>query len=260
MIGKKVAGIPGCIRLIESKESAAFIDRCNCYLLDDRVMIDAGSSICLTESDEVVVLLTHSHGDHSGASHHYKQVRVHASELENVQQGHDPDKIVESFTMHGYTIIPCPNATAIEEGETFLDGSLCWIHTPGHSVGSVCYIWKEFVLFSGDTLYDATFPTVIRERSNTDKWVESLSKLKKILERSTTIKFVLGSHDRSMTPMTRKYAIDKIQRWSEFLMTRTVNSCCVCREEQGQLYVCSECNVSVYCGEECQRINKCCTI
>ncbi len=252
---KKVAGILGCFRLLESKESAVFIDRCNCYLLEDRIIIDCGSSVRLTESNEVVVLLTHSHGDHSGAAHQYQQVRVHVNELENVQQGLDPDNVVESFTRDGveYVVAPCPYATALEEGETFLDGSLRWMHTPGHSIGSVCYVWKELVLFTGDTLYDATFPTIIKGRSHASNWVKSLSKLKKLLESSTTIKYILGSHDRSTTPMTKKYAIDKIQRWSEFITVRSEQNtiaCVVCNRTNVE-FVCGKCEMVPYCGEIC---------
>ncbi len=61
---------------------------------------------------------------------------------------------------------------------------------------------------------------------------------------------------------TFMYSLSNILYYSfmRSLNNELVSSCIVCNETKGQLFTCSECEESVYCGEECQRINKCCTI
>lgn len=89
------------------------------------------------------ILNTHGHGDHIGANRYYADrfgVRIVAHEADRVLYGGDREK-------------NRPDEFVSRE-PTLEAGALAFstLHTPGHSVGSVCFLIDDH-LFSGDTLF-----------------------------------------------------------------------------------------------------------
>lgn len=136
----------------------------NCYLVWDEncnaVMIDPGD-----EADRLLrivnkrglslsaVLLTHAHFDHMMAVNAVKAetgapVMVHAAE--------EPALTDERINLS--SMVGTPYRTTadrlLQDGETIKVGNLTFtvVHTPGHTVGSCCYLMGN-LLFSGDTLF-----------------------------------------------------------------------------------------------------------
>lgn len=104
------------------------------------------------------ILLTHGHFDHFGGAQVIKdntdaKVVIHKNDVEML---HAPDKNV--FNLY-YAGEKCPAVDAdiiAEDGTEIMLGNtkITVLHTPGHSSGSVCYLFKkDLVMFSGDTLF-----------------------------------------------------------------------------------------------------------
>lgn len=112
------------------------------------------------------ILLTHGHFDHIGAAmklhaHYNIPIYAHAAEKEILENA---DKNLSLMTGLGFT---AEADHYLADGQKFsLAGfEIRVIHTPGHTIGGVCYYFEtEGVLFAGDTLFRCSvgrtdFPT-----------------------------------------------------------------------------------------------------
>ena len=150
------------------------------------------------EVDEIKsVFLTHAHPDHIGALKTIKettgcQVFIHSTEkywVEDIQKQ--------------YSERPVPGFFDLVEGSVKIDHqlengdflypedsiSLKVIHTPGHSDGSVCFLYLEKnALFSGDSIITVKELPVY---NNAKQCIDSLIKIQSILP----IGFILSSWD-----------------------------------------------------------------
>ncbi|BCJ93486.1 MBL fold metallo-hydrolase [Anaerocolumna cellulosilytica] len=140
--------------------------RTNCYLITNEetretIIIDPGAQAELVKakiqelgSVPMAVLLTHGHFDHIMAAKELAEeyaieIYVHETEKE----------LVSNSSLNGgylintsYGLVP---DTLIKEEVLKMAGfELQVLHTPGHTVGSVCFYLKDQkVLISGDTLF-----------------------------------------------------------------------------------------------------------
>lgn len=102
------------------------------------------------------ILLTHGHYDHMGAAQELKEktgceVYIHALDREKLTDEEESRAIFHSLEIN---FVKCPNSIAVNDGDIIEQDELRFkvMHTPGHTVGSVCYIIGD-VIFSGDTLF-----------------------------------------------------------------------------------------------------------
>ena len=102
------------------------------------------------------ILLTHGHFDHilavAALQREYgTNVCIHEAEAEALSS----DKInLAAFV--GTSVEKCTADSVLHDGDmlNLADVEVRVMHTPGHSLGSVCYILEsEKVIFSGDTLF-----------------------------------------------------------------------------------------------------------
>ena len=117
-----------------------------------------------------IVLHSHAHFDHIGASARFERVYVHASEAGDLRQGYpsikfrpwfEPehlvgDRLPKEFDAGDASIAGCEPTGVIEHGQTFDLGGrvLEAFHTPGHSPGGITLLDREArVLFPGDAVY-----------------------------------------------------------------------------------------------------------
>ncbi len=136
------------------------------------LLIDTGTGIksirhILEEIDNkpIDVILTHGHWDHLGNIHEFEDVYVHKNDLKWVKDGLPipeahilkmmlkdvPEAYLEGFNFQGLTH---DNPKDISEFEF---KGLTFIHTPGHSPGSISiYDKQRKILFSGDVIYKGT--------------------------------------------------------------------------------------------------------
>jgi len=117
-----------------------------------------------------IVLHSHAHFDHIGASADFERVYVHASEADDLREGYsnelfkpwfEPDRLVgdrlpEEFDSATASIQPVERSGTIEHGQQFDLGGrvLEAFHTPGHSPGGITLLDRaNRLLFPGDAVY-----------------------------------------------------------------------------------------------------------
>ena len=128
------------------------------------------------------VLLTHGHFDHTCGAKMVKEntgakVVIHREDEEML---HDVEKNEFEMNCCGYPF-PEVDADILLEDETELmlgNTKITVMHTPGHSKGGVCYLFKEdAVMFSGDTLFRLTAGRTDLYGGNGRQELRSLAKI-----------------------------------------------------------------------------------
>lgn len=178
--------ITDIVYLVASGRNGAWITSaydCHVYLLncgDELVLIDAGSGLAVDETLENirregfdprrlrVILLTHGHADHCGAAAELKQrtrsqVAIGKPEAQFLRTANEDALGLtiarrEGFYPSDYRLKPCTVDNELFDGEMLSIGHLNIqaIHTPGHSLGSICYLVRggdRKYLFTGDAVF-----------------------------------------------------------------------------------------------------------
>ncbi len=128
----------------------------NCYLVDGRLLIDAGMDsgevLSRLEGGLETVVLTHGHYDHlAGVPSILRETGARlAVHREDAARLSDPHATVAD--LFGEELPGIRPDIILRGGETV--GGLEVIHTPGHTPGSIClYHPGSRSLFSGDTVF-----------------------------------------------------------------------------------------------------------
>jgi glyoxylase-like metal-dependent hydrolase (beta-lactamase superfamily II) len=116
-----------------------------------------------------LVLQTHAHWDHIGASHRFDRVLIHPAEADALRHGWPAERYQQAFTAEAVDArylppgfdpaagIPgCEPTGVLKHGDRvdLGDRVLEVIHTPGHSPGGLTFLDRQArVLFPGDLLY-----------------------------------------------------------------------------------------------------------
>ncbi|MDU5806252.1 MAG: MBL fold metallo-hydrolase [Peptoniphilus harei] len=164
----------------------------NCFILFDEnkdafVVDPGGSSENIIEAIDKnslnikYILLTHGHFDHVGAVatlvKKYK-APVYLSKEDRAFLESPKEVRASSF---GMQIEAADVDVFVKEGYEipFSEGTIKVIETPGHTLGSVCYLFENY-LFAGDTLFNGSIGRTDFPESDHSLMVESLKKLKKL--------------------------------------------------------------------------------
>lgn len=194
----------------------------NTYLLegnDAALLIDTGAGIGdlaqtvrgLT-SKPLTVAITHGHFDHDGGAAEFPQIYVHPLDLQLSEEGYtrgeqarewyarsrgpvrNPDVPVEEIVALVQKNGPVTRVP-MEEGRIFdLGGrTVEVIHTPGHSLGSVCLLDRENrLLFTGDMCNDSLLLNCGDSSSTVKVYNDSMRKL---WARESEFDYVCLGHD-----------------------------------------------------------------
>ena len=164
----------------------------NCFILfdenKDAFVVDPGGSseniieaIDKNELNIKYILLTHGHFDHVGAVaalvKKYK-APVYMSKDDRAFLESPKEVRASSF---GMQIEAADVDVFVKEGDEipFSEGTTKVIETPGHTLGSVCYLFENY-LFAGDTLFNGSIGRTDFPESDHSLMIESLKKLKKL--------------------------------------------------------------------------------
>lgn len=182
----------------------------NCYLIaneDVSLVIDPAE--CTDEmveflnsaEGEKLILLTHSHFDHINGAGELKnltgsRIAVHALDADGTTDA--------KLNLSAYFGTYCPPFKAdvlLEDGQilNFKDTRIKVLHTPGHTIGSACFLFDEF-LISGDTLFKMS---IGRTDFPGGDFKQISSSLKKLMQLDEKIK-VLSGHGEETTLLSEK--------------------------------------------------------
>lgn len=143
----------------------------NCYVVGDEdtrevIIVDPGDNgeaivreVRSRNYRPVAVFVTHAHLDHSGAAHEVlegfpdAEFWMHQDDYDAI----DPQK-ANASSWYGHPItVPRQPDRPLQHGEILHAGSLEFtaLHTPGHTVGSICLAGPGLV-FTGDVLFQGS--------------------------------------------------------------------------------------------------------
>ncbi|MBP5294488.1 MAG: MBL fold metallo-hydrolase [Lachnospiraceae bacterium] len=140
------------------------------------------------------ILLTHGHFDHIGAARELKEawkIPVFAGEKEAVVLQDSFLNLSGRYTRHPFGM---KADRLLSDGEEFsLAGyRIRVLHTPGHTEGGLCYeLPEERILFSGDTLFEASYGRTDGPDGDYEEMMRSLGRLLRELPEDT---LVLSGH------------------------------------------------------------------
>jgi len=152
--------------------------------------------------EDVVVIATHCHFDHSGGLHHFPQVWVHRNESKSVREGNQQasvswlsDEEVAvlprlGWTATEYRVERAQVTRELEDGETVFGMKV--LHLPGHSSGSIALLCtSRSWLFTGDVLYKGGLIDWLPSSSINDYRI-SMSKILDLLKDCPTMTILPG--------------------------------------------------------------------
>lgn len=139
----------------------------NCYLISTEkaaVVIDPGfrSNEALeflknAKDKERLIMLTHAHFDHIGFADELAEITDTKIAIGEKDAPALSDNYINLSAPFGDPLSPFEADMLLTDGQDVEIGDILFkvIHTPGHTVGSVCYLIDD-ILFSGDTLFNAS--------------------------------------------------------------------------------------------------------
>ncbi|MFC1568619.1 MBL fold metallo-hydrolase [bacterium] len=159
----------------------------NCYLIEDTdtqqtLCIDPGGDaekiLAICKKNHCVIekiLLTHGHYDHIAAANALVdmlniKVWIHP---EDVEMATNPEMNLSSFITAPYHIDSYMEYFEVGTPVSFADKNITVLHTPGHTPGSVCFLWEN-QLISGDTLFRNSIGRTDFPGSDPEQLIESI--------------------------------------------------------------------------------------
>lgn len=164
--------------------------RANCYIAETApnqcVAVDIGGNprlllefLTMKKLTLSKILLTHGHFDHING---VEEVSVKTGAEVFIHEEDSPMLNSAGLSLSDMISVapfnPVTEYTVIHDGDIISDGECDFkvLHTPGHSMGSVCYICGD-VIFSGDTLFCCSVGRTDFHGSSPELMVNSLEKL-----------------------------------------------------------------------------------
>jgi glyoxylase-like metal-dependent hydrolase (beta-lactamase superfamily II) len=193
---------------------------------------------------DVLVINTHSHYDHIGGNHLFRNIAIHDNEKELLyisQKKEIMDYITDEknftripppeFDSSTFKIIPSHATRLLQDGDIIEldDRSLEIINAPGHSPGSICLFDNENkILFSGDVIYEGPLYAHL-EGSNLKTYYMTMRKLRQKWQ--TKINRLFPAHNEvPLVPMVIKRmekAFEQILNGTaEFTLENDIKSYC----------------------------------
>ncbi|MEZ0536741.1 MBL fold metallo-hydrolase [Caldicellulosiruptoraceae bacterium PP1] len=170
----------------------------NCYIFGtdkEVIVIDPGDEG--TKIENIInrfnlkvsaIVLTHGHFDHIMAAHFLKN-RFKTKIIANINEKELLNNPRLNLSRHIGDEISIEADIYLNDGE-FIDiddFKLNVIHTPGHTFGSMCLLYDNKILFSGDTIFKDTYGRTDLPTGNDDSIINSIKTKILTLNKDITI-------------------------------------------------------------------------
>lgn len=167
--------------------------RSNCYIVETAphqcIAVDIGGDsrlllnfLKMKQLKLSKILLTHGHFDHIGGVQDMvgatgAEVYIHEDDAHMLESA--SASLASSMSYNSF--VPVTSYISINENAVVSDGDYSFrvLHTPGHSMGSVCYVCED-VIFSGDTLFCCSIGRTDFPGSNHEMMMASLKLLREL--------------------------------------------------------------------------------
>jgi len=179
------------------------------------IVIDAGCEIKkakeITNKPIKAVFLTHGHFDHIKNIEEYDKLNVpiyaHKNILELLEDEYKNASLLFNQP-HKYNI---KNINFVEDNEEIeIENHIIkCLHTPGHSIDSMCYLLDNETLFSGDTVFSVAVGRDDLPTGNTNELIKSLNRILNL-----DYKQLFTGHGR---PSDKSEQKTNIPKWIDYL-------------------------------------------
>uniref|UniRef100_A0A7C4UDN3 MBL fold metallo-hydrolase n=1 Tax=candidate division WOR-3 bacterium TaxID=2052148 RepID=A0A7C4UDN3_UNCW3 len=127
----------------------------NTYIIEGKggsIIIDPGSFVEVEKTPKFIIN-THGHFDHIKGNRVYKEkfganICIHLYDNDFLTS-----PVYNGSILFDENVVSPPGDIFLKDGDSFIfeDEEFRILHTPGHTPGSICILYKEFI-FTGDTI------------------------------------------------------------------------------------------------------------
>lgn len=175
---------------IKTFVSNEFPENCYAAILNDGIfLVDPGEfnselANFVTQNCEQIkyILLTHNHFDHICGVASVKKLCPNAKiVIHCLDEAGLRDPVISLAALFGFEQTNVKADLLVNDNDTLKigDSEIKVLHTPGHSVGSVCYMIND-VIFTGDTLFGGSIGRTDFPGGSYSEILKSLKKLKEL--------------------------------------------------------------------------------
>ena len=182
------------------------------------IVIDAGCSIEkvkeISSKPIIAVFSTHGHFDHIKNVEEYDKLNIPIYAHKNILKLLDDELVNASLLFNQPCIFKIENLKFVEDNEIIEIEShtIKCLHTPGHSIDSICYLLDNETLFSGDTVFSVAVGRDDLPTGNTTELIKSLNRILNL-----DYKRLFTGHGRPSDKIEQKTNIPK---WLNYLINK----------------------------------------